>query len=1187
MREGIVRRVCRMLQLALTLVIFADAVYARNPPETPEVRKSNVTGHASFVTAAGGGPISVKLPMGRVQPRPADFLEEYGHLYGITDPLRQLAVGKTRTDLIGHTHTTYKQVHGGVPVFSGMLNVHQDARGRIVAANGDFYPVKPTLNTVPTLKVDAAIAQAMAEITVGDPSIEQSELVIVDPGWYGDPPLGEHLAYYIVLTDLTVPLRDAFFVDAHTGAILDRWSMICDVRLRSIHDAEGGSDCCFANGSAGCDQPACEQAVCEVDSSCCDEEWDRICAIRAAQYCDSLCLPGPLARSEGNPPTGVPDVDAAYDYYGDTYDYLFRAFGRDGIDDAGMAMIATVNSPAPGCPNAFWSGSRQQMVFCPGTVTDDIVAHELSHGMTEHTANLIYQNQSGQLNESFSDVFGELIDLFNGDVAFAGPPGGVPWPTHPTGPGQDTPNNPRTTCSGGEDEYPDGVRWLVGEDAAVFGGAIRDMWNPPCFGDPDRANSPLQTCNILDSGGVHSGSGIPNHAFALLVDGGSFNGHTVNGIGPIKAATVWYRALTTYLTIASDFDEAYAALNQAALDLVGTFPNDPRTGAPSPDMFTPADAAEVETALLAVEMDTPGRCGWTVHVLNSDPPSQCVMAAVIFEDDFEGGINGWSVSNSGPPTPYDWVQTDALPFGRDGTAWFCENGGAGDCDNQDESASHSLFSPPVNLPPDADFPYLAFTHYMESERGYDGGNLSVRVNGGEWQAVARTVFEFNPYNSILRSASSYENTNPLAGQQAWTGVGGRWGTSVVDLSSFADGGDTIEVRFDFGKDGCNGLTGWYVDDFVVYSCPDCNANGAPDHHEFVFTTISEPLQSIEPDFGYRFRIGLSPPAAGDVTLSFASIGDFSSESEYLRVEINGTPVGEVFRLSGSDCPATPNSDTIVVPAAVYNAAVGDGVAWIGLMRTGDVSLSLCRDGFYLTIFVQYELDPTDADDNGVPDECEWCAPADAPTFAPTATAKNRYISFVPGDPGRLTALRVTFVDLPAAFEALEGTQMWVGAPSSISEIADRLDEEPPVFTGARLTCEPVFLDWSTVGTVHVYDDEIVPGAMYEVQAIDLACGQWAEAYYSAPLTLLTSRWGDLAGRCDVTRCTPPDGTVGMISDVTAVLDKFKNLPGSPIKARADLGGAVPNAVVDMADVALAIDAFRGFAYPFARPEGCP
>ena len=80
---------------------------------------------------------------------------------------------------------------------------------------------------------------------------------------------------------------------------------------------------------------------------------------------------------------------------------------------------------------------------------------------------------------------------------------------------------------------------------------------------------------------VHSGSGVPNHAFAMLTDGKTFNGITVAGIGPIKAGAVWYRALTVYLTPASDFQDAYLAINQAAADLIGTTPLDPRTGAAS------------------------------------------------------------------------------------------------------------------------------------------------------------------------------------------------------------------------------------------------------------------------------------------------------------------------------------------------------------------------------------------------------------------------------------------------------------------------------------------------------------------------------------------------------------------------------------------------------------------------------
>ena len=119
----------------------------------------------------------------------------------------------------------------------------------------------------------------------------------------------------------------------------------------------------------------------------------------------------------------------------------------------------------------------------------------------------------------------------------------------------------------------------MGEDSSF--GAIRDMWSPTCMGDPDRALSALYeatSCDPgFDSGGVHFGSGVPNHAFAMTTDGKTFNGVTVSGIGAIKAGAVWFRALTVYLTPASDFNEAYILFNQAATDLVGTTPNDPRT----------------------------------------------------------------------------------------------------------------------------------------------------------------------------------------------------------------------------------------------------------------------------------------------------------------------------------------------------------------------------------------------------------------------------------------------------------------------------------------------------------------------------------------------------------------------------------------------------------------------------------
>jgi bacillolysin len=346
-----------LLAAVLFAVATTQSAVAQKTPNDLVVRKSPVTGLASFVTGAGGQPIPVPQPALAGKITPADFLASFGRLFGVTDPAQEITMTATRTDALGHTHTTYRQVHQGVPVFSGVLKVHQDAAGRVLAANGDFYPLPKKLTTVPSLSVDAAEAAAHRAAVTGYDldddtglALEYSELVIVDPGWYGDPPQGVHLAYYLVLTNLSVPLREASFVDAHTGVVLDRWSVIHTARVRAVYDGQFTSS-----------------------------------------------LPGVLVRSEGDPPVGTPaDADRAYDYAGDVYDFYWRAFGRDSINNDGMTLVLTVDSTAPPCPNAFWSGS--QMVFCNGTVTDDVTAHEITHGVTERTANLIYQNQSGQLN---------------------------------------------------------------------------------------------------------------------------------------------------------------------------------------------------------------------------------------------------------------------------------------------------------------------------------------------------------------------------------------------------------------------------------------------------------------------------------------------------------------------------------------------------------------------------------------------------------------------------------------------------------------------------------------------------------------------------------------------------------------------------------------------------------------------
>jgi len=207
--------------------------------------------------------------------------------------------------------------------------------------------------------------------------------------------------------------------------------------------------------------------------------------------------------------------------------------------------------------------------------------------------------------------------------------------------------------------------------------------------------------------------------------------------------------------------------------------------------------------------------------------------------------------------------------------------------------------------------------------------------------------------------------------------------------------------------------------------------------------------------------------------------------------------------------------------------------------------------------------------------------------------KVRYLSFSAGNSGRNQAIRVKLTNLPAPFDYLNGQDMWVGEPRDISE-SPLIGEwhpspPPPLYKGANLQCTPYFRDWSKLGVIYVFDDEIVPSATYTIQVIDDTCELANEADYSAALTLTTSAWGDVVSNCVTNPCGPPDGSAGM-TDLTAILDKFMGLPGAPIKARADLYPAIPNGIVNFDDIVAVLDAYLGASYPpsfFALPSPCP
>ncbi|MCU0304490.1 MAG: M4 family metallopeptidase [Thermoanaerobaculales bacterium] len=376
------------------------------------------------------------------------------------------------------------------------------------------------------------------------------------------------------------------------------------------------------------------------------------------------------------------------------------------------------------------------------------------------------------------------------------------------------------------------LRWLVAEDSSAFGGAIRDMWRPECLGDPGRVSSSSYYCSDGDNGGVHANSGVPNHAFALLVDGGVSNGIEVPAIGLNRAASLYWRAMTVYQFPLSDLRDHADSLARSCQDLIGAAIPDVLTGTVAPEVVRAFDCASVEAAMTATEMrDWPAQCGFAT-ILEPDPPAQ-PGSLEVFAEPFDAAPSGWTLSNLGVYAEYeprDWVWTTDAPEGADGGVFYAiDSPHIGDCrpGSDDQSGVMYLDSPPIVLP-SATRPVLRFDHYVATEERLDGGNLKISVDGGPFELVPTEAFLFNPYNDVLRQPQW--NDNPLAGEPAFVGTDattyrGSWGQSQVDLGGLAGPGQTVVLRFAFGTDGCNGQDGWYVDNVVLTMQPPHRGGG--------------------------------------------------------------------------------------------------------------------------------------------------------------------------------------------------------------------------------------------------------------------------------------------------------------------------------------------------------------------------
>ena len=643
------------------------------------------TGYVRFVAGTSSAPI--RAASGPTDPAAAAraFLGAYGTLFGLTVPNEELRARPVGEPVGGLSVVRLDQVYKGVPVIAGELAAQVDASGAVLAVSGEISP-KLSLDVTPVITAQQAAAAAMTatakanDTAASGLSAAPPTLAIHDPALLGGPGIAwPRLVWRTEVRTADGAVRDFVAVDAVTGGIALRFSQV----------------------ETALDRRICDHANVPSDTPC----------------------TGSYARVEGGPATGIAEADAAYDYLGDAYNFYLSQVGRDSIDGAGMPIVLTVRyCPSDGCPydNAHWNGT--QMEFGQGFVIDDIVGHELTHGVTDYTSGLYYYYQSGAINEAMSDVFGEFIDQTNGR-------------------GNDSP----------------AVRWLIGEDLSF--GPGRNMANPPAYDQPDRMQNSVYYSGADDQGGVHTNSGIANKAAYLLTDGGTFNGHVVGAIGLAKTARVFYVANSTLLTSGSDYADLYDALQQACTASIGT------------GGITSGDCAQVAQAVAATEMDLQPITGAAVP----DAPvcSAGTTPVDLFFAGFEGGAPGWSTAN--PVGSNAWTYTTGYAKTGSQSLWGQDLGST--------SLSQVMMDAGVALPAGAS--YLRFDHAYQFEAGiisyYDGGVVEYTVDDGTTWVDAALLFVDGPYNGTI--SASYGN--PLGGRSGFTNESYGYASSRLDLASLA------------------------------------------------------------------------------------------------------------------------------------------------------------------------------------------------------------------------------------------------------------------------------------------------------------------------------------------------------------------------------------------------------------------
>ncbi|MEI6042799.1 MAG: M4 family metallopeptidase [Chloroflexota bacterium] len=653
------------------------------------------------------------------------FLQSYGTLFGLKDQATELTVMKQSLSNQGRTFTRFQQNYKNIPVMGGELIAQITQNQQVLSVGGEVLPdlqldLTPKIDLVKAQESALALVSKHYNVPITGLKVTEPKLWIFDEKLMGGPIIQPSALVWRMEVTLGANssttgglIQELVLVDAHSGEIVVNFNQVNSAKWRYI----------------------------------CDNYNISAYAANCVSY----------VRGEGGSPTSVNEVNRAYDYLGNTYDFYYNNFGRDSIDGAGLPLKATVRYCEPGysCPyqNAFFDSTLNQTYFGSGFVDLEIIGHELTHAVTNATSNLFYYYQSGAINESLSDIFGESIQFYA------------------------NPSSPRD--------------WLVGENLSI--GPFRSMKNPPLYNDPDRTGSYYYYGGEGDNGGVHYNSGVGNKAAYLIAEGsgaesgGMFNGHTINGLGYLKAAHIFYETNTYWLTSAADYTDLYLYLQMGCYNLVGYYG------------ISYNDCLQVGEAVTATEMN--------ITPANAQVPEAPLCTGGLeplyyFMDDFENPYSGRWLYN------YPWTATTGYATSGIYSLWAPDINTVGDYSIQ--TASN------IWIPPGA---YLRFNHAYTFEHGtttntnYDGGVVELSNNGGFSWFDAGGLFVNNGYNiSALYSSTG----NPLGGRAAFGGVSKGYYSSRLSLSSLAN--QYVQIRFRVGTDSSVSSRGWFIDDMNLYTC---------------------------------------------------------------------------------------------------------------------------------------------------------------------------------------------------------------------------------------------------------------------------------------------------------------------------------------------------------------------------------